>query len=230
MTTYLPINIDLTGKTCLVVGDGTLPAGKAEQLLSVGAWVRLLATELHPRLAESPLRGRLTWEPRAFRDDDLDDVFLAFVDSGDAALDRHIWELGDEMGRLVNVVDVPQNANFIMPAIARSGPVQVAVSSSGTSPILATRLRDKIREYFLGPEVGRLAEYLGEWRPRVKASLQSFEGRRLFWERVYQSEAPVLVKNGDREAADRILEELLDNVTGCEDEIAIGVPLELTSP
>ncbi len=230
MMEYLPIMVSLEGKIGLVVGAGTLAAGKAEQLLNVGAWVTLIAPELHPRLMPAYQQGKLTWHNRPFRDTDLDDAFIVFTTSGDASLDRHIYELAETMGKLVNVVDVPANANFIMPAIASSGPVQVAVSSAGRSPILATRLRDKINDYFMGPEIGVLAEYLGEWRPRVKATLKTFEGKRVYWQRVFQSEAPVLVKNGSREEADQILSELLEHTAIHEDELAVNVPLELTSP
>lgn len=227
---YFPIYVNLSDKHCLVVGDGTLAAGKAVQLLEAGATVTLLAEVLHSRLQEHPARGRVEWLQRPFRDADLDGVFLVFADTLDASLNRHIYDLANSQDKLVNVVDVPENANFIMPAIARSGPVQVAVSSSGASPILATRLRDKIRDYFLGDEVGRLAEYLGQWRTRVKLSLKSFEGRKLFWERVFQSEAPVMVKNGDMDGADLILEDLLVQTALHEDALKVGVPLELSTP
>ena len=209
MKKYYPIFLDLAEKTCLVVGAGTLATSKAEQLLEAGAQVHLVGPELHARLQSRQESGRLIWHQRPFQDSDLDQAFLTFVISADVVLNQHIFQTAEAQGKLVNVVDVMDEANFIMPAVASAGPVQVAVSTSGTSPVLAKGLRDQIREHFIDSEVGLLAEYLGNWRTQVKARLPTYESRRLFWERVFTSEAPVLVKNGKPAQADKILTELL---------------------
>ena len=42
---------------------------------------------------------------------------------------------------LVNVVDVPPLCNFILPAIVRTGPLAIAISTAGASPALAKRMK-----------------------------------------------------------------------------------------
>ena len=68
---------------------------------------------------------------------------------------------------LVNVVDVPPLCNFIMPAIARVGPISIAVSTRGASPALAKRLRSEIAERY-GEPYAQLAEMLND-DPRLGA-------------------------------------------------------------
>ncbi len=47
---------------------------------------------------------------------------------------------------LVNVVDVPPLCNFILPAIVRTGPLAIAISTAGASPALAKRMKREISE------------------------------------------------------------------------------------
>ena len=58
---------------------------------------------------------------------------------------------------LVNVVDVPPLCNFILPAIFRTGPLAIAISTAGASPALAKRIRNEIAEEY-GEPYARLAD------------------------------------------------------------------------
>ena len=75
---------------------------------------------------------------------------------------------------LVNVVDVPPLCNFILPAIVRTGPIAIAISTSGASPALAKRLKREIAEQFGAPHA-RLAEILNELRGWAKDTFPTYE-------------------------------------------------------
>ena len=78
---------------------------------------------------------------------------------------------------LVNVVDVPPLCNFILPAIVRTGPLAVAISTAGASPALAKRMKREIAELF-GEPYARLAVLLNEARGWAKATLPTYQRAR----------------------------------------------------
>jgi precorrin-2 dehydrogenase/sirohydrochlorin ferrochelatase len=73
-------------------------------------------------------------------------------------------------------VDDPHHSNFILPAVVQRGEMSIAISTGGSSPALAHRLRERI-EALIGPEYGPLAELLGELRPELIASFPASDVR-----------------------------------------------------
>ncbi len=102
---------------------------------------------------------------------------------------------------LVNVVDVPPLCNFIMPAIARSGPISIAVSTRGASPALAKRLRSEIAEAY-GEPYAQLAEMLNDIRGWARETLATYQDRKVFFEAIVNGEPdPIeLLRKGDAQA------------------------------
>ncbi len=85
---------------------------------------------------------------------------LVVAATGDAAVNRAVFEDGEAAGVWVNSADDPASCSFILPAIARQGPVSVAISTSGYSPALASWLKEHVVEH-LGPELAELAGTAG---------------------------------------------------------------------
>ncbi len=107
---------------------------------------------------------------------------------------------------LVNVVDVPPLCNFILPAIVRSGPLAIAISTAGASPALAKRMRDEIGEQF-GEPYARLAIMLNDARGWAKGTLPTYQDRKEFFEGIVNGDPdPVeLVRQGrEREVLELI--------------------------
>ncbi len=105
---------------------------------------------------------------------DLDGMRLVVTATGVEAVDAAVAADARANGIWVNAADLPAECGFILPAIARQGPVSVAVSTDGTSPALAVRLRDRIAT-LLTPELATLAEDLAAERSAIKASGGSTE-------------------------------------------------------
>ena len=82
---------------------------------------------------------------------------------------------------LVNVVDVPPLCNFILPAIVRTGPLAVAISTAGASPALAKRMKREIGELF-GEPYATLAILLNDVRGWAKGTLPTYQDRKEFFE------------------------------------------------
>ncbi len=167
--TVLPVALLLEGRPCLVVGGGQVAARKVSSLIECGAMVTLIAPELGDEVrALLGSAGAATVHRREFRRGDCDGFRFVFAATGVDAVDGLVVAEARSAGALVNAADQPARCDFYLPAVARSGPVVLAVSTSGTSPVLAGWLRSRLAP-MLGPEVGRLAWVLSACRDALRA-------------------------------------------------------------
>jgi precorrin-2 dehydrogenase/sirohydrochlorin ferrochelatase len=160
--------VKLTGRRCLVVGGGPVAEGKVETLLACGATVALVAPEVTKKIAGWEREQRLIWHQRGFQPSDLDGSFLVIAATGVAAVNESVFREAEARGIVCNAVDEPERCHFYYPAVVRRGPLQIAISTGGLSPALASRLRQELEEQF-GPEYERWLEELGAMRRLVLA-------------------------------------------------------------
>jgi precorrin-2 dehydrogenase / sirohydrochlorin ferrochelatase len=188
----------LSGRKCLVVGGGEVGLEKVEGLLACDGDVTLVAPEAIQPLRELADERSIRWERREYRTGDLDGVFVAIAATGSTEVNIRVFEDAERRAMLVNVVDVPPLCNFILPAIVRSGPLAIAISTAGASPALAKRIRDEIAEEFVEP-YARLAEILNGVRGWAKDTLPTYQDRKAFFESIVNGEPdPVeLLRRGD---------------------------------
>ena len=148
---------------------------------------------------------------------DLDPYWLIIAATSNRELNAAVARAAESAHRFCNVVDDPELGNVIMPAIVDRAPVTVAVSTGGTSPVLARWLKGRI-ESMLPASLGAFARLAGRWRTRVRDGIGDPDQRRRFWERVLESRVPESVYAGrgaEAEAAlDRMLAEWHSNNPG----------------
>jgi precorrin-2 dehydrogenase / sirohydrochlorin ferrochelatase len=169
MSTLFPMFLKLEGRTCLVVGGGPIAQGKITGLLETGARVRVVAIQATPAIAEWARYGQIELELRPFSIADLNQVFLVVVATPDAELNESIYYEAAGRGVLCNVVDVPRLCDFYYPAVVQRGDLQIAISTNGKSPALASRLRQQLEQEF-GPAYADWVAELGETRKLLMAS------------------------------------------------------------
>src|SRR5690348_12793133 len=178
----------LTGRRCLVVGGGDIGLEKVEGLLACDGDVTLIAPEAEPALAEYAREGSIRWEQRPYAGpSDLDGAFLAIAATDDTEVNIAVFEDAEARAMLVNIVDVPPLCNFILPAIVRTGPLAIAISTAGASPALAKRMKREISELF-GEDYARLAVILNDARGWAKGTLPTYQDRKQFFEGIVNGE------------------------------------------
>lgn len=176
MHTY-PLNlINLATRVTVVVGGGAVALRKVEGLLDGGAAITVISPALTDGLAALHAAGIITAIQRPYQDGDLADTWLAIAATDDATVNQAVFAEAERRGCLVNVVDDPAYSNFIVPAVVRRGEVTVAVSTGGSSPALARRLRERLAA-IVGPEYGDLAALLAELRPELLARFPAGQAR-----------------------------------------------------
>jgi precorrin-2 dehydrogenase/sirohydrochlorin ferrochelatase len=198
----------LTGRRCLVVGGGNVGLEKVEGLLACDANVTLVAPDAHPELVQLALEGSVRWERRSYEPSDLEGCLIAIAATNLSEVNIRVFEDAEERAMLVNVVDVPPLCNFILPAIVRTGPLAIAISTAGASPALAKRMKREIGEAF-GEAYAQLAVLLNDARGWAKATLPTYQDRKEFFESIVNGEPdPIeLLRAGDaRAVVDLILD------------------------
>jgi siroheme synthase-like protein len=188
----------LTGRRCLVVGGGEIGLEKVEGLLACDGRVVLVAPAAVPELESLAAEGSIEWLRREYRPGDLEGTFIAIAATDDTATNIRIYEDAERRAMLVNVVDVPPLCNFILPAIVRTGPLAIAISTAGASPALAKRIKREIAEQY-GEPYAQLAVLLNEARGWAKAQLPTYQDRKAFFEGIVNGQPdPVeLLRDGD---------------------------------
>jgi precorrin-2 dehydrogenase / sirohydrochlorin ferrochelatase len=166
-----PVFLDLHGVPVLVVGAGTVAARKAAGLAAAGAVVRVVAPEVTPQLERDEVAEL---HVRPYQPGDLEGVRLVVTATGHADIDAAVAADATAAGLWVNAADQPGDCTFILPAVARHGPLTVAVSTDGASPALARRLRDRAAELLTDDAVA-LADELAARRAAVRAAGGSTE-------------------------------------------------------
>ncbi|OOZ40680.1 uroporphyrinogen-III C-methyltransferase [Solemya pervernicosa gill symbiont] len=202
---FLPIFMNLKGRSCLVVGGGEVASRKASLLLDAGADLTVVAPELANTLQAWANSGRVKHREAGFEASDLEDVVLVIAATDDEAVNRQVSELAQARALPVNVVDNPSLCTFVMPSIIDRSPVQIAVSTGGVSPVLARLLRARL-ESLIPSAYGRLASMVEGFRDAVKGRFDDVNSRRGFWEGVLQGRVAELVFAGKDDAARRELE------------------------
>ena len=206
---FFPIFLDLTGRRCLVVGGGSVAAGKARQLLESNAEVLVIAPGAVAEISALHEEGRIRHEAREFLPEDISqdipDYALVVAATDNEQVNKQVSEIAKGKNIPVNVVDNPELCSFIMPSIINRDPVQVAVSTGGASPVLARLLRAKL-ETLIPAAYGRLAGVMRDFRARVKTRFPDVGERRRFWEDTLQGPVAEMLFAGRETAALNALE------------------------
>jgi precorrin-2 dehydrogenase len=175
--TLFPMFMKLEGRSCVVVGAGTIGELKISSLIAAGASIRVVALQATAAVAEWAQTGAITWEARPFNLADLDGTFLVIAATNSSDVNAAIFHEARQRNILCNVVDDPEHCDFYYSAVVRRGDLQLAISTNGQSPALAQRIRRELEIQF-GPEYGEWLEELGRIRQQLFASKIDPEQRR----------------------------------------------------
>ena len=162
----LPLNIDMRGKTAVIVGGGKVALRKLQAMSVAGVASRLVAPEVCPEIAELAAAGSISVRIGRYGAEDLDHAFLVVAATDDAAVNLSVATDAMERRLLVSVVDNPLAGNFTFPAVLRRGALEIAVSTGGRCPTLATDVRDLIADV-IGEEYGVVLEQLAAEREKL---------------------------------------------------------------
>ena len=208
---YLPVFLDLRGRTVLIDGGGRAAARRTQRAHSAGAQVLVLDPAPSGELERLITGGdsRMTLERRLATDADVARSFVVYGASEDDERNERLFAWSREHEVLCNVADETEKCDFISPSIVDRSPVVVAISTGGAAPVIARTLRARL-ETILPPAYGRLTAFAGRFRDRIHTAISSSRERRHFWEHLIDGPAGDLFLAGDEAGATARLEDDLD--------------------
>ena len=185
-----------------------MAARKVAQLRKANAQITVIAPKLCQELSALVDKKSIDYVAGHFSKTNLKNKMLVIAATDDAAVNQQVSELAKERNLPVNVVDNPVLCSFIMPSIVDRDPVQIAISTGGSSPVLARLLRARL-ETLIPSSYGKLAELMAKFRHKVKEKYPEMRRRRRYWESILQSPIAEMIYAGQGRSALDALEKTL---------------------
>jgi precorrin-2 dehydrogenase/sirohydrochlorin ferrochelatase len=183
-----PMFLKLDGRRCVVVGAGAVGESKIEGLMRCRAQVTVVAPEASARVREWAAGSEVVWHQREYVPKDMDGAFVVVAATSSGEVNHAIAADARQRGVLCNVVDDPEYCDFFYPAVVQRGALQIAVSTAGAAPALASRLRKELEEQF-GPEYEAWLVRLDQERRQILATVADPAHRRARMEELVSEEA-----------------------------------------
>lgn len=198
---YFPVFLTAKKLNIMIIGGGEVAARKIELMLKCTSNITVVSAHCSDMVSRLIHTENLHWLRENYRTGLMNDCNIVIAATDDEAVNKSVYEEAQSLGILVNVVDQPELCDYITPSIIDRDPILVAISSSGSSPVLVRMLREQI-EKTLPQAYGRLAEFGYKFRDHVKARIKGVRNRRLFWEQVFQGDIGEKILNHQTQSAE----------------------------
>lgn len=198
----------VAGRRVVIVGGGDEAAAKVRLLSETSAALVVIAPSLSPAARAAIARAGAEWIGRDFAPGDVAGAVLAFAASGEEDHDRAVVDAARAAGVPVNAVDRPEICDFYVGALVNRAPVAVAITSTGTGPVLARHIRAKI-EAMLPAETGALARIAESLRGKIASVFSDGVDRRRYWERFFAGRVADTLRTDGEPAARRVADALI---------------------
>ncbi len=200
MKHLFPICLNMQDKLCLVVGGGAVAERKIRALLEHGARVRVVSNSITAQIEQWQRENLAQILIRGFQEEDLKGVFLVFIATNDRQVNCEVSQLCRQKGIPANVVDDPEQCDFLVPAIVRRNSLTFAVSTEGKSPAYARKLRRDLEE-IITPAHGEFVDLLGEARVYLQSHVPDIKKRKQILESLVYSDILNLIQVGEKDKA-----------------------------
>ena len=149
---FYPVSLNLEGRACVVIGaaEDREAIEKAAALEESGACVRRIC------------------DVAGLRDEDVSDAFFVISAPQNEELSARLRALADRHGFLLCCIDQPRYGFVAMAAIAKAGPVRVAISTAGLAPRVGKVLKNALQAA-MDSRFAAFIESLALQRERVRA-------------------------------------------------------------
>jgi precorrin-2 dehydrogenase/sirohydrochlorin ferrochelatase len=207
MTVYYPAFINLNGKNCVVVGGGKVAERKILSLIRCGAKVKVISPVITDTLEKYKTKKQIKHIKRKYRKGDLKNAFLVIAATSDKETNKRV---SDEADCLINAVDMPEMANFIVPSVINRGMMTIAISTSGASPAMAKAVRKEI-EMLYNKDFGKFLAFLKKLRARAIKEISDKKTRERFFKNLTSKE---IIKTLREKGFEKAKEMITNNIQG----------------
>ena len=198
-----PLNVDLSGRSLILVGGGKVAERKVRGILSAGTETSIcvIAPKITTVLQEHAAAGRLCWKQAYYADGMLEGAFLVYAATDLREVNAAVAAEAKRRGIPVNVIDDPAASTFQVPASIRRGELMLSVSTAGGSPALSRAIRMELEEMY-PPAFGIWLERVSSLREELQESISSSSTRTRFWHTALRPDILTMVRHGAMEKAE----------------------------
>ena len=198
-----PLNVDLSGRSLILVGGGKVAERKVRGILSAGTETSIcvIAPKITMVLQEHAAAGRLCWKQTCYADGMLEGAFLVYAATDLREVNAAVAAEAKRRGIPVNVIDDPAASTFQVPASIRRGELILSVSTAGGSPALSRAIRMELEEMY-PPAFGVWLERVSSLRVELQESVSSSSARTHFWHTALRPDILTMVRHGAMEKAE----------------------------
>ncbi|MEG0791022.1 MAG: bifunctional precorrin-2 dehydrogenase/sirohydrochlorin ferrochelatase [Gordonibacter sp.] len=209
MAKAYPAVLLLENKRAIVVGGGSVAERKVKGLLECAADVTIVSPRITEGLQALVRESQCAWKKKCYEGSDVQDAEIVFAATDDEEINARVFHDATEARLMVNVADRPELCSFYLPSVLRRGSLSIAVSTQGASPLLARRIRLQLEERFSARYEGYV-DLLQSVRDTVNGEVAE-QDRMAFWEAATDGRILELLEDGDAQAAEVRLQELVSS-------------------
>lgn len=213
MSCYYPIYLNLKNKPCVVVGGGKVAERKVKSLVACGAQVLVISPELNQELQELYQKGLIRYREGIFSSQDLSGSLLVIGATDSCQTNSEIAKQAHRQGILVNIVDSPEECDFIVPATVERGNLLISISTGGKSPALARKIREELEEKY-GEEYAEFLELMGDLREVLKEEISDQQQRERVFQFLIESDIIQSIRMGQKEQGQKRAREIIKKACG----------------
>ena len=148
ISTFYPVLINLHKFPCLVIGGGQVAFRKVQSLLSYNVKITILSPNICKPLKALIKKNKIKLIPQPYSKEYIESYKIIFSATNKRKINQQVFNDCKTENKLLNVVDVPDLCDFILPAVVQRGDLTISVSSQGRAPFFAKEMKNKIDHIF----------------------------------------------------------------------------------
>lgn len=137
----------------MIIGGGAVACRKVRMLLKFHASIVVVSPKISAGLRVLEKAGSIQVRSRTYESRDLDNAAIVFACTDDRDVNCAARLDASSRGIPVNVVDKPEECDFIVPSIVKRGDITIAISTSGVLPMASRKIRRTIETTLAGDYV-----------------------------------------------------------------------------
>ncbi len=204
---YYPIFLDIKNKNCLVAGGGNVGVRKAVTLEKCGANVTVISSRFSSKI-DNLKTTSIIFKTKEYEKKDVKGMFFVFAATDNAGLNQEIKDDAAKLDILCNIADSPDESDFILPSIVNRGDLILAISTSGSSPAMAKKIRQELEDSF-GPEYALFLTLMGNIRKELLLSDHAPDVHKQIFHTLIDKGILQLIKENSEKTIDSILCDVL---------------------
>lgn len=203
---FFPVLINLQTFPCLVIGGGKVAYRKTTTLQNFNANITVLSPRICKPLKELAKKSKIKIIQKSYKKEYLKGFQIIFCATDNQKVNQAVYKDCKEENKLINVADVPDLCDFILPAIVKRGDLTISVSSQGTAPFYASSIKNKLNHIF-PTYYEDIADLAGEYRSKILSNkrFQSPKQKEKAFNKFFVTNwKNILANEGKKKAKERI--------------------------